>query len=150
MYKRLSIFSWCAMSVAMASTTMTTIIEESQPDLEQEITSEQLLRTIDRLFRTPKDNLIADKNMSDYNSRQLGLTHQIVGEQNIPDDMHESFEQICSKYGYHVEEHQVKTEDGYLLRLFRITGRQAQPQMPSFGPFIDDERTFGGFNDWTT
>ncbi|ODQ66331.1 alpha/beta-hydrolase, partial [Nadsonia fulvescens var. elongata DSM 6958] len=38
---------------------------------------------------------------------------------------HESthFEQMCSSYGYSIEEHIVRTQDGYLLGLFRILHR---------------------------
>ena len=33
-----------------------------------------------------------------------------------------SFEEICHKYGFAYEAHQVQTQDGYLLTVYRIPG----------------------------
>ncbi|XP_001662493.2 lipase 1 [Aedes aegypti] len=40
--------------------------------------------------------------------------------------------QLIRKYGYKVEEHEVVTEDGYLLTMFRIPGRKGAKEYPIF------------------
>ncbi|KXJ76705.1 hypothetical protein RP20_CCG009157 [Aedes albopictus] len=40
--------------------------------------------------------------------------------------------QLIRKYGYEVEEHEVVTEDGYLLAMFRIPGRNGARRYPVF------------------
>ncbi|XP_055618888.1 lipase 1-like [Toxorhynchites rutilus septentrionalis] len=40
--------------------------------------------------------------------------------------------QLIRKYGYEVEEHQVRTEDGYLLGMFRIPTRSTPRKQPVF------------------
>ena len=39
----------------------------------------------------------------------ISFAHEHTG------DSHLTFEEICDKYGYQHEEHQVTTEDGYIL-----------------------------------
>ena len=38
-----------------------------------------------------------------------------------PDEMRSSFLEICQEHGFHMEEHRIRTEDGYFLKLFRIS-----------------------------
>lgn len=46
----------------------------------------------------------------------IGLAHEHTG------DSHLNFEQICDKYGFQHEMHEVTTLDGYILTQFRIPG----------------------------
>lgn len=49
---------------------------------------------------------------SDYSGKDSNST--------IPEDAYMSIKELASKYGYPFEEHNVKTEDGYILSLHRI------------------------------
>lgn len=37
--------------------------------------------------------------------------------------MHNTFVELCFQSGFEVEEHIVRTDDGYHLRMFRIPGK---------------------------
>ncbi len=43
-------------------------------------------------------------------------------------DIDRSFDQICIENGFNVEQHTVTTEDGFVLKMFRIPGKIDQPQ----------------------
>ncbi|XP_035777810.1 lipase 1-like [Anopheles albimanus] len=51
------------------------------------------------------------------------------------EDAYLSVPQLVWKYGYHVEIHEVQTEDGYLLDLYRIPGRRAASGQPPLRPY---------------
>ena len=68
-----------------------------------------------------------------YNGIGVGISSSSLdGEQNSlqkklqmggPNDMTQTFEQICMDNGYSVKEYVVKTPDGYHLKLFRIQSK---------------------------
>jgi hypothetical protein len=41
-------------------------------------------------------------------------------------DAHRSFHQIVDRHGYLLEEHTVRTEDGFILKVFRIPGKRSE------------------------
>ena len=50
-----------------------------------------------------------------------------LGLDSVPEDAHFTPEQLCEKYGYPFETHNVTTDDGYILTLFRIKhGKEAK------------------------
>lgn len=50
----------------------------------------------------------------------------IIKEEKVGDDLNPFYKDMIASYGYNLEEHQVETPDGYLLRLLRITGKIGQ------------------------
>lgn len=42
-----------------------------------------------------------------------------------------TFKEICEKNGFKFEEHSIVTNDGYILRLFRIPGHEHEPNQHS-------------------
>lgn len=57
------------------------------------------------------------------------LLHQLieVSSAKLPEDGRLNFTALANKYGYPVDEHDVITEDGYILKLFRIKGNRRTP-----------------------
>ncbi|XP_053618643.1 lipase 1-like [Plodia interpunctella] len=47
-----------------------------------------------------------------------------------PKDSQLNFTQLAGKYGYYAEEHTVTTEDGYILKIFRMRARQCEGERP--------------------
>lgn len=59
----------------------------------------------------------------------------------IPEDGQLNFRRLANKYGLSCEEHDVTTEDGYILKLFHIPGDKARPVLLMHG-IIDSADTF--------
>lgn len=62
-------------------------------------------------------------------------------EKNMPEDALLNFTQLTEKYGYVSEEYEVVTDDGYILKLFRIKGDPERPVFLMHGLF-DSSDTF--------
>ncbi|XP_068633096.1 lipase 1-like [Battus philenor] len=52
-----------------------------------------------------------------------------IANQFLPEDAQLNFIQLAKKHGYSAEEHNVTTEDGYILRVFRIPGKRFKRPM---------------------
>ncbi|XP_063826000.1 lipase 1-like [Ostrinia nubilalis] len=62
-------------------------------------------------------------------------------EANIPEDGRLNFTQLALKYGQKCEEHDVVTEDGYILTIFNIPGNKSRPILLMHG-LLDSADTF--------
>ncbi|XP_053618642.1 lipase 1-like [Plodia interpunctella] len=60
----------------------------------------------------------------------LHNTSCIQGRSIELSDTELNFTQLAGKYGYHAEEHTVTTEDGYILKIFRMRARQCEGERP--------------------
>ena len=49
----------------------------------------------------------------------------------MPPEFYMSFEQICQKFGYHVDKYSVTTPDHYVLGNFRIRNPGLKPNAPA-------------------
>lgn len=54
---------------------------------------------------------------------------------NLPEDARKNFTELASKYGMPVEEHDIVTIDGYVLKTFRIPGNRTRPVLLAHGIF---------------
>ncbi|XP_028164851.1 lipase 1-like [Ostrinia furnacalis] len=59
----------------------------------------------------------------------------------LPEDGKLNFTQLANKYGHECVEHDVVTEDGYILKLFNIVGNKSRPIFLQHG-FMDSSDTF--------
>ncbi|XP_046748126.1 lipase 3-like isoform X2 [Diprion similis] len=63
-------------------------------------------------------------------------------------DVHLSTPELIEKYGYHSETHEVKTEDGYILTVHRITGGPKHPPGPGKPVVILQHGILSSSADW--
>ncbi|KAL0883487.1 hypothetical protein ABMA27_016855 [Loxostege sticticalis] len=54
----------------------------------------------------------------------VGSILQSDAQKNTPEDGRRNFSQLSREYGHECEEYDVTTEDGYILKLFHITGNE--------------------------
>ncbi|XP_061719994.1 lipase 1-like [Cydia pomonella] len=71
----------------------------------------------------------------------LSVSFSILLDESRPEDATLSFTELGMKYGHSVEEHDVVTEDGYILTLFHIHGETKGPVLVMHGIF-DSADTF--------
>ncbi|XP_063830435.1 lipase 3-like [Ostrinia nubilalis] len=70
-----------------------------------------------------------------------------VASQEDMEDSHLNATELLKKYQYPVEEHTVKTDDGYYLTLFRISGKQSIKDVPRPVVFLM-HGLLGSADDW--
>ncbi|KAJ8676398.1 hypothetical protein QAD02_012185 [Eretmocerus hayati] len=56
--------------------------------------------------------------------------------------------QLARKYGYLAESHQVETEDGYLLTIHRVVGKESQPVLRNRPAILLQHGILGSSADW--
>ncbi|XP_063627479.1 lipase 3-like [Cydia splendana] len=71
----------------------------------------------------------------------LSVSSSISIEESRPEDASLNFTELGIKYGHHVEEYDVVTDDGYILTLFHIPGETKGPLLLMHGLF-DSADTF--------
>lgn len=70
------------------------------------------------------------------------LTQSVVCiPEEIPEDAKLNFTQLAIKYGHKCDEHDVVTEDGYILKVFNVRGDKTRPVYLQHG-FTDSADTF--------
>lgn len=110
------------------------IINNPFATIGSQMSSGVLATTVDAITKVPvavaRSLRIGDLPILLSSSNIGGSADNIIADYNIGlgnEDSHLDIIQIANKYGYSIDEHQVLTQDGYILTLFRI---------PNDGPVV--------------